>query len=164
MIRTLDPHVPNVVRYQTALHSVTSGASIDQRFCEYKQARDKITTESRIFFTKAVEKPAFPEIWQQVTRIAECARRSHFARRDVGADKWAASKPAQTAGMGRRRSGGPLQFVARTHQAEILQCVGLRNNFPSGVFSLKAGWIARPAARRRTRPADAHSMCKGQRQ
>ena len=25
MIRTLDPHVPNVVRYQTALHSVTSG-------------------------------------------------------------------------------------------------------------------------------------------
>ena len=29
-IRTSDPHVPNVVRYQTALHSVTSGASIDQ--------------------------------------------------------------------------------------------------------------------------------------
>ena len=27
VIRTLDPHVPNVVRYQTALHSVTSGAS-----------------------------------------------------------------------------------------------------------------------------------------
>ncbi len=32
MIRTLDPHVPNVVRYQTALHSVTSGASIEQAF------------------------------------------------------------------------------------------------------------------------------------
>ncbi len=30
VIRTLDPHVPNVVRYQTALHSVTSGASIEQ--------------------------------------------------------------------------------------------------------------------------------------
>lgn len=32
VIRTLDPHVPNVVRYQTALHSVTSGASIEQAF------------------------------------------------------------------------------------------------------------------------------------
>ncbi len=32
VIRTLDPHVPNVVRYQTALHSVTSGASIEQHF------------------------------------------------------------------------------------------------------------------------------------
>lgn len=31
-IRTCDPHVPNVVRYQTALHSVTSGASIEQGF------------------------------------------------------------------------------------------------------------------------------------
>lgn len=29
-IRTSDPVVPNDVRYQTALHSVTSGASIDQ--------------------------------------------------------------------------------------------------------------------------------------
>ena len=28
MIRTSDPHVPNVVRYQTALHSVTSQADI----------------------------------------------------------------------------------------------------------------------------------------
>jgi hypothetical protein len=49
MIRTSDPHVPNVVRYQTALHSVTSGASIDQRFWEYKRGHDKITTESRFF-------------------------------------------------------------------------------------------------------------------
>lgn len=30
VIRTLDPHVPNVVRYQTALHSVTSGAPITE--------------------------------------------------------------------------------------------------------------------------------------
>ena len=29
-IRTSDPVVPNDVRYQTALHSVTSGASIDR--------------------------------------------------------------------------------------------------------------------------------------
>lgn len=36
MIRTLDPHVPNVVRYQTALHSVTSGARIDDRFLLHK--------------------------------------------------------------------------------------------------------------------------------
>jgi hypothetical protein len=32
VIRTLDPLVPNEVRYQAALHSVTSGASIDQHF------------------------------------------------------------------------------------------------------------------------------------
>ena len=48
MIRTLDPHVPNVVRYQTALHSVTSGASIDQRFSLHKQgiakSREKVET------------------------------------------------------------------------------------------------------------------------
>jgi hypothetical protein len=36
VIRTLDPHVPNVVRYQTALHSVTSGVSIDQPFLLHK--------------------------------------------------------------------------------------------------------------------------------
>ena len=48
VIRTLDPHVPNVVRYQTALHSVTSGASIDQRFSLHKQgiakSREKVET------------------------------------------------------------------------------------------------------------------------
>lgn len=31
-IRTSDPVVPNDVRYQAALHSVTSGGSIDQHF------------------------------------------------------------------------------------------------------------------------------------
>lgn len=59
MIRTSDPHVPNVVRYQAALHSVTSGASIDQRFCEYKRGRDKITTERRIFSAQEGKTPAF---------------------------------------------------------------------------------------------------------
>ena len=41
VIRTLDPHVPNVVRYQTALHSVTSGASIDQPFLMHKHQIQK---------------------------------------------------------------------------------------------------------------------------
>jgi hypothetical protein len=41
VIRTLDPHVPNVVRYQTALHSVTSGASIDQPFLLHKHPTRK---------------------------------------------------------------------------------------------------------------------------
>ncbi len=36
VIRTLDPHVPNVVRYQTALHSVTSGARIEHGFGMHK--------------------------------------------------------------------------------------------------------------------------------
>jgi hypothetical protein len=35
-IRTSDPVVPNDVRYQAALHSVTSGASIEQHFPFYK--------------------------------------------------------------------------------------------------------------------------------
>ncbi len=41
VIRTLDPHVPNVVRYQTALHSVTSGASIEQHFRFHKRPPQK---------------------------------------------------------------------------------------------------------------------------
>ncbi len=41
VIRTLDPHVPNVVRYQTALHSVTSGASIDQHSAFDKRRHEK---------------------------------------------------------------------------------------------------------------------------
>lgn len=40
-IRTCDPHVPNVVRYQTALHSVTSGASIEQGFPFHKRVNTK---------------------------------------------------------------------------------------------------------------------------
>lgn len=51
MIRTLDPHVPNVVRYQTALHSVTSGASIDQRFSLHKQGNAKSGEKVEIFVT-----------------------------------------------------------------------------------------------------------------
>lgn len=51
MIRTLDPHVPNVVRYQTALHSVTSGASIDQRFSLHKQVNAKSGEKVEIFVT-----------------------------------------------------------------------------------------------------------------
>ena len=39
-IRTCDPHVPNVVRYQTALHSVTSGASIDQPSAFHKRVSE----------------------------------------------------------------------------------------------------------------------------
>lgn len=42
VIRTLDPHVPNVVRYQTALHSVTSGASIEQPIWLHKRQISKI--------------------------------------------------------------------------------------------------------------------------
>ena len=41
VIRTLDPHVPNVVRYQTALHSVTSGASIEQPIWLHKHQISK---------------------------------------------------------------------------------------------------------------------------
>ncbi len=41
VIRTLDPHVPNVVRYQTALHSVTSGASIDRPISLRKHQNSK---------------------------------------------------------------------------------------------------------------------------
>ena len=39
VIRTLDPHVPNVVRYQTALHSVTSGGSYRTGF-RFRQAQN----------------------------------------------------------------------------------------------------------------------------
>lgn len=46
VIRTLDPHVPNVVRYQTALHSVTSGASIEQPIWLHKH---QIPKSRRIF-------------------------------------------------------------------------------------------------------------------
>lgn len=44
-IRTCDPHVPNVVRYQTALHSVTSGASINQASGFGKQGQKKWVAE-----------------------------------------------------------------------------------------------------------------------
>jgi hypothetical protein len=46
-IRTCDPHVPNVVRYQTALHSVTSGASIEQQFSADKHLVKKLRQELR---------------------------------------------------------------------------------------------------------------------
>jgi hypothetical protein len=51
VIRTLDPHVPNVVRYQTALHSVTSGASIDQRFSFHKHGNAKSRKKVEKFVT-----------------------------------------------------------------------------------------------------------------
>ena len=51
VIRTLDPHVPNVVRYQTALHSVTSGASIDQRFSLHKHGNEKSGEKVEVFLT-----------------------------------------------------------------------------------------------------------------
>lgn len=54
MIRTLDPHVPNVVRYQTALHSVTSGASIDQRFSFYKHGNKKRRKKVEDFVTRFI--------------------------------------------------------------------------------------------------------------
>lgn len=40
-IRTSDPVVPNDVRYQAALHSVTSGASIEQHFPFHKHQKRK---------------------------------------------------------------------------------------------------------------------------
>ena len=43
VIRTLDPHVPNVVRYQTALHSVTSGVSIEQLILRRKRLFRKMS-------------------------------------------------------------------------------------------------------------------------
>lgn len=71
MIRTLDPHVPNVVRYQTALHSVTSGASIDQRFSLHKRgnanSRKKVevfVTDRRMLLISLVEWPK-PDVGPQ---------------------------------------------------------------------------------------------------
>ncbi|MDH4413800.1 MAG: hypothetical protein QE484_10860, partial [Rhizobium sp.] len=43
--------VPNVVRYQTALHSVTSGASIDQRFSLHKHGNEKSGEKVEVFVT-----------------------------------------------------------------------------------------------------------------
>lgn len=50
-IRTCDPHVPNVVRYQTALHSVTSGASIDQWISLHKRPNAKTDEKVELFVT-----------------------------------------------------------------------------------------------------------------
>lgn len=41
VIRTLDPLVPNEVRYQAALHSVTSGVRIEQAFPFHKRKKTK---------------------------------------------------------------------------------------------------------------------------
>lgn len=67
MIRTLDPHVPNVVRYQTALHSVTSGASIEQgfRFDKRKISKKfailgKVPVRREIFLFRWNRFPALP--------------------------------------------------------------------------------------------------------
>jgi hypothetical protein len=52
---------------------VTSGASIDQRFCEYKRGHDKITTERRIFSAPWEKHLFFQDFSHDVRRInMEC--------------------------------------------------------------------------------------------
>ena len=50
VIRTLDPHVPNVVRYQTALHSVTSGAVYRPGFFSAQAPPSKKIDLQPVFF------------------------------------------------------------------------------------------------------------------
>jgi hypothetical protein len=138
MIRTSDPHVPNVVRYQAALHSVTSGASIDQRFCEYKRGHDKITTERRIFSAPG-GKRLFCRVLPQAFRAGPrggqpaTARRAGWANAHHGRCK----RDMLTHGSGRWNIF-PSGAVAQTHQTENLGCVAFADNFPWGFLPIKA--------------------------
>jgi hypothetical protein len=101
---------------------VTSGASIDQRFCEYKRGRDRITTEGRIFSAQVGKAPAFQGFYRSAQgRVMQ----------RIACDTAAGTGP---------RNILSIRVVAQTHQTENLRCVTFANNFPWRFLPIKAGW------------------------